>query len=359
MVDIRADGGLCLEQAVLRLNGLERRPDALIVFSGHNEFQTRFGWSRSARHYIEEGPESLLALLELGRASSSTIKLILSTLDRYYGEALAPPRVTRELVDHPICSPKEYAFLREDFDRRLDALAVYCRRIGTLPILIVPGSNDGAFEPSRSILSGSTPADDRKAFAHAFRVARATEVDDPAAAIAAYRRLVDQHPEFAESHYRLARLLARAGGGGEARGHFTLARDLDGLPLRCPSDFRAAIRTVAGRHGAVLIDGPELIARLSPDGILDDRFYHDAQHLNLAGTVVLAQEILEALHRRRAFGWPESVPVPRIELEADGPTLRAGRRKMGQGLPAVGGLLRPYRLCRLRPDGTAGSRGAI
>ncbi len=315
-VDVRADGGLCLEQAVLRLSNLERRPDAIIVFAGHNEFQTRFGWSRNVRHYIEEGPESPLALLELGRASSSTIRLILNTLDRYHGETPTPRRVTRELVDHPLCLPKEYRFLLEDFHRRLDALAVYCRRIGTLPVLIVPGSNDGTFEPSRSVLSGSTPADDRKAFAHAFRIARATEAADPSAAIAAYRRLVGQHPEFAESHYRLARLLARAGDVGEARRHFTLARDLDGLPLRCPGDFRAAVRTVAGRHGAMLIDGPEILARLSPDGILDDRFYHDAQHLNLAGMVVLAQETLEALHRRRAFGWPESVPVPHIELEA-------------------------------------------
>ena len=164
-VDVCASGGVCLEQAVLQLSDLERRPDALIVFSGHNEFQTRYGWSRNVRHYPEEGPESRVALLDLGRSSSLTIYLILQTLDRYYGETPPPPRVTRELVDHPTCTPWEYAFLREDFHRRLDALAAYCRRIGSLPILIVPGSNDGSFEPSRSVLSGSTPTAAREAFA--------------------------------------------------------------------------------------------------------------------------------------------------------------------------------------------------
>jgi hypothetical protein len=315
-VDIRADGGLCLEQAVLRLAKLERRPEALIVFAGHNEFQARYGWSRNVRHYAEEGPESPLALLELGRSASSTISLILATLDRHYGATPAPRRVTRELIDHPICTPKEYAFLLEDFRRRLQALAAYCGRIGALPILIVPGSNDGAFEPSRSVLSGATPAAVREAFARAFRAARAIEADDPEAAIAAYRRLAEQHPEFAEAHYRLARLLARAGAADEARGHFIRARDLDGLPLRCPSDFRDAIRSVADRHDALLIDGPERLARMSPAGVLDDHLFHDAQHVNLAGTVALAQEILEQLHRRRALGWPDSSPVPRIELEA-------------------------------------------
>jgi hypothetical protein len=184
-----------------------------------------------------------------------------------------------------------------------------------LPILIVPGSNDGGFEPNRSVLKGSTPAAERSAFKREFRAARATESTDPAKSIVTYRRLLDRHPEFAESHYRLARLLVGAGATDGARRHFILARDLDGLPLRCPTDFRAAFPAVARRHDAVLIDGPEVLARISPHGILDDHIYHDAQHLNLAGTVALAQEILEALYRRRAFGWPETTPVPRIDLE--------------------------------------------
>lgn len=314
-VDVRADGGLCLEQAVLRLVHLERRPEALIVFAGHNEFQTRFGWSRNVRHYVEEGPESPLALLELGRSASSTIALILQSLDRHYGSTPTPRHITRELVDHPICTPAEHAFLREDYRRRLDALASYCGRIGTLPILIVPPSNDGSFEPSRSVLSGDTPAEARREFARAFLAARAIEADDPGAALAAFRRLAYQHPEFAEAHYRLARSLMRAGARDEAREHFIRARDLDALPLRCPSDFRDAVRAVARRHGALLIDAPERLSGMVPAGILDDRFFHDAQHVNLAGIVALAQDVLEQLHGRRAFGWPDATPVPRIEVE--------------------------------------------
>ncbi len=341
---MRADGGLCLEQAVSRLGDLKHRPDALIVFAGHNEFQTRYGWSRNVRHYVEEGPESPLALLELGRSSSSAIKLILATLDRYYGETPPPHRATRELIDHPTCTPREYAFLREDFRRRLNALAAYCRRIGTLPILIVPGSNDGSFEPSRSVLSGSTPAAERTEFARAFQAARALEAPDPVAAIPAYRRLVEQHPEFAESHYRLALGLARTGAADEARAHFILARDLDGLPLRCPSDFRDAYRTVADRHDGLLIDGPELFARISPAGVSDDHLYHDAQHPNLSGIVVLAQEVLEQLRRRRAFGWPESNARPAHRARGDRPALRDRQGAVRHGLRAVGGLLHPHGL---------------
>ena len=314
-VDVRADGGLCLEQAVLCLLDLERRPDAMIVFAGHNEFQTRFGWSRNVSHYVEEGVKSPLVLLDRARAISSACKLILTALDLHYGEARPPARVTRELVDHPVCSPNEYAFLRDDFRIRLDALTEYCTGIGCLPILIMPGSNDGSFEPNRSVLAGSVPADLRAAFAREFQAARAAESIDAEASISAYRRLVDQHPEFAEAHYRLGGLLAASGAWDESTRHFVLARDLDGLPLRCPSDFLEAYRTVARRHGAMLIDGPEVLSRVSPHGVLDDHLFHDGQHVNLIGTIALANDILVQLKKRRALGWPESTPAPRIEIE--------------------------------------------
>ncbi len=89
---------------------------------------------------------------------------------------------------------------------------------------------------------------------------------------------------------------------------------LDAFPLRCPGDFLKAVRTVAERNDAILIDAPALLSRMVPDGIVDDRLFHDAHHMNLAGYVAVAQEILVQLERRRLFGWPASVPAPRIQL---------------------------------------------
>src|SRR4051794_13195375 len=46
-VEILAEGGLCLEQAINLVYEVRQKPDALLVFAGHNEFQARFGWSRN------------------------------------------------------------------------------------------------------------------------------------------------------------------------------------------------------------------------------------------------------------------------------------------------------------------------
>jgi hypothetical protein len=312
-VDIRAEGGLVLEQALLPLVKLARRPDAIIVFAGHNEFQTRFGWSRNVAHYVEEGPRHPLVLAEFARSISSTCTLIFNSLDRYHGQVRPLPKITRATVDHPICTPSEHEFLRNDFQIRLEALAGYCSQIGCLPIFIVPGSNDGSFEPNRSVLAGSTSVETRAAFERRFRAIRDGEDRDPAVAIRAYRALIDEHPEFAESHYRLGRLLARAGEWDGAGRHFTLARDLDGFPLRCPSDFQDAIRSAARDQHAIMVDAPSVLARVSPHGILDEHLYHDAHHTSLVGLVALANDLLDQLAKRKAFGWPESIPAPRVE----------------------------------------------
>ena len=89
-----ARGGFCLEQALLPLSRLDYKPDAILFFSGHNEFHARYGWSRNVAHYVEEGPESLLGLQELARSITSTTHVIFKNLDRFYGEA--PPAAARQ-----------------------------------------------------------------------------------------------------------------------------------------------------------------------------------------------------------------------------------------------------------------------
>jgi hypothetical protein len=326
-VDVRARGGFCLEQALLPLNGLDYKPDVILLFSGHNEFHARYGWSRNVAHYAEEGPESLLGLQQLARSITATTHVILKNLDRFYGEAPPPPHVSRELVDHPSFTPREYRYLLDEFRRRLNSLADYCNRIGALAILIVPGSNDGAYEPSRSYLASDVSVLARADFAAEFRAARATEAFDPGEAIASYRGLIAQHAEFAESHYRLGKLLAGTGQNREALREFVLARDADGLPVRCPSDFRAIFHSVARRYGTMLVDAPSILAKVSPAGFPDDYLFHDAHHMNLVGTIAVAHDILEQLRARHAFGWPDSAAVPAVALEECAGHFKMDRKK--------------------------------
>ena len=359
-LDIRARGGFCLEQALLPLSGLEYKPDAIVLFSGHNEFHARYGWSRNVAYYAGEGPESLLGLQDLMRSVTGTTHVIFKNLDRFYGEAPPPPGVNRELVDHPCFTQREYRYLLEEFRRRLDSLGAYCKRIGALPIWIVPGSNDGAYEPTRSVLASDASLAERADFAAEFRAARSMEAINQEKAISKYRRLIAVHPEFAESHYRVAKLLAGAGEWRDAEKEFVLARDEDALPVRCQSDFREVFHSMARRYGAMVVDAPSILAKVSPHGILDDYLYHDAHHMNLVGTIAVARDMLGQLKARHAFGWPDSTAVPDTELLEFALT---SKWTAGNGSRCVSGRRRFTRGKRMRgmilPTGSKHSSGTI
>jgi tetratricopeptide (TPR) repeat protein len=322
-LDIWAYGGATLEAMHNKLVSLSYRPDALMVYVGHNEFQGRYTWMRDVNYYhdTDQGERAqpvpgANTTLSLSRFSP-LCQLILEVRELQQVDIKPPRVVTRELVDRPVCTRAEAGELLADFRRRLSAIAAYCESIGTIPIVIIPASNDGGYDPSRSILNADTPKSERRAFAGSVALARAQEVNDRAAAVRTYRELVERHPEFAETHYRLARLLEQVGAWDEARAHYIQARECDALPLRCPEAFRQVFREVAASHPQVLlVDGPRVLEAQSPHGILDDWFFHDAQHPNLRGYAALAEDILNQLASRRAFGWPADRPVPVVDCEA-------------------------------------------
>ncbi len=312
-VTIEAMGGETLEMQHQRLAGLERRPDLLIVYAGHNEFHARFHWER-----VVPAEEPADAIRE-----RPARRLDLTTpLGRMIGEAIArngvdvapPPKVTRHLVDQPVCTRAERAEILADFERRLDAITSYGERIGTLPVLVIPPGNDAGYEPNRSVATGRLTREEVESITREFQAAKAFEDTDPARSLALFRAFLGRQPRFAEAHYRVARLLERSGDYGAAYREYILARDLDGFPQRCPSDFQEAYRRVASRHpGALLIDGQAVLRALSPHGILDDHLFHDGQHPVLISYVALAQAVLDGLRARHAFGWTGDAPAPRID----------------------------------------------
>ncbi len=317
-VNIWATGGATLRQMHNRLAGLTYRPDAIMVYVGHNEFQGRYAWQREPGGYYHDDMPMLFtpATLRTALRFSPTCRLAVETWERNRIDLRPPHYATRELVNQPVTTPEEYAEILGDFRRRLDAIAGYCERIHTIGVFIIPASNDGGFDPSRSVLAPETPRADRVAFAREVTLARGLEATDPDAAMRRLIELVARHPEFAETQYRLGLLLQKAGRWDEAREHFTRAREGDGLPLRCPEGFRRVYREVAAAHPSViLVNGPRALEAASDHGLLDDRMFHDAQHPNLRGYAELAQDLLNQFCARRAFGWPDGVEAPTVRVD--------------------------------------------
>jgi hypothetical protein len=312
--EILAHEGDTLEDQHLALSRLSRRPDAVIVYCGHNEFDRRFPPAREVGHYRDRAAplapwdiDTRLGLI------SPLCALIRKVADRHR-VGIPPTRFDqRPLVDVPAFTEAEFAERRAGFRRRLEAIVCDCERLGAIPVLVVPPGNDADFEPNRSYLEPEARLEEREAFARAFLAVRRREEADPAGCLARYAELLARHPSFAETHFRLARLLERAGRWQEAYAHYVAARDRDGYPIRCPCALQEAYREVAREHDALMIDGQQLFHGAGEHGLLDDRLFHDAMHPSVLGHITLAQGVLRGLHARHAFGWPRDAPTPRLD----------------------------------------------
>lgn len=314
-VTVVAVGGDTLEMQHKRLAQLEHKPDVLIIYCGHNEFHSRFNWERIVAPDDPESAASMLGSAERPRDWSTPLaRMIREAIARNGVEVAPPPKITRQLVDWPVCTSEERAEVLADFARRLEAIVEYCERVKALPILVIPPGNDGGYEPNRSIAVGPLSKDAVDEITREFKAARTAEKGDPARAMALYRAFLERQPKFAEAHYRVAQLLERAGDYEGASREYVLARDLDGFPQRCPTDLQDVYRTVAQRHSAsILIDGQAVLLAISPHGILDDNLFHDAQHPVLIGHIALARAVLDGMRIRHALDWPASTSTPNID----------------------------------------------
>ena len=329
-VENQATPGLSLQAMHTKLAHIKRRPELVILYAGHNEFQSRFDWAHGVFHYADETPPAAETLQSLARRVSPMLRLMGETAQKLRVSTPPPRNVTRQLVDVPVYTPEQYADRLKEFRTRLGAIVSYLEWIGAQVVLVIPPCNDAGFEPNRSFLSSNTPRAEREAFASEFLAARRDETENPAQAEKVYRRLLERQPRFAESHFRLARLLEQAGNWDEAFRHYVAARDLDGLPMRLPSDFQQAYKDVAARHPrAILIDGPMEFHAAADHGLIYDVFFADGIHPSLNGYTVLAQAILTKLRQQQVFGWSAEAPLPVVtpldcakRFQMDGPKWR-------------------------------------
>lgn len=310
-VELITEGGIPLEVAHQGLASIRRKPDAVFVYSGHNEFQARFQWARAAAEWSDHP----LGRWARGLASlSPVVRTIRETLDKAGLNVMPTKDDRRALIDVPTCSQAEYDALVDDFTRRLEAIASDCDRVGAIPIFFVPAANDAGFEPTRSVLDRSATPQQREALTADFQNARKAESNDPDRAEELYRGIVARHPEFAEAHFRLGQRLEAKRQFEQANREYALARDLDGMPLRCPSPFQDAYRRVAARHPrCILIESADVLRSLTQRSVLDDTLFHDAHHPTFRGYVALAQAALDSIARRGDLGWPKDRPAPRID----------------------------------------------
>jgi hypothetical protein len=291
--------GASLDDMHEALRSLERRPDLLLIYAGHNEFTALYEEERGVDELAAEGDRFWgLPLGLVRRTPFGRLILFVVSRNRLDGP---PPAISRHrVIDPPQASPEEIDAVRAAWSRRLEAILSWCDRIECRALVVLAPSNEADLEPSRSTLPDGVSAVDRAWVESAMSTARAS---GPAAAAKVHRSILKQYPGFAEAHYRLGRYLLDSGDIAGANREFIAARDSDGLITRCRTDFLDEARTAVARHpSALLVDGPAVLRAASPRGVVGDDTIIDMHHPSLFGMTELARACLDQIVRTGALG---------------------------------------------------------
>jgi tetratricopeptide (TPR) repeat protein len=121
-------------------------------------------------------------------------------------------------------------------------------------------------------------------------------------------------------HYRAGQTACQNGDYGQARAHFTQAKETDLLRFRAPEALNGIVEDLCARYPqAYLVDSRQALEERAPHGLLGDELFVDHVHPNLKGYAVISEAFYAAI---RASG---ILPAPQQEmtdeaLERDMPT---------------------------------------
>ncbi|NJD20789.1 MAG: tetratricopeptide repeat protein, partial [Gemmatimonadetes bacterium] len=293
---------------------IAQRPDAVLIYAGHNEYYGVFGVGSSAS--LAHSPVAVRAYLWLVRWRS--MQLLRAALTRMRmslsGSGQDAPRTLMERMAKdrsiPYRSALHEAGVRQWRGNLRSLLAKY--RDAEVPVFIATvASNERDIPP---FVGAPDDPEGRSALEEEVRRAHAALAGgDTASAARALRDAVQRFPAIADAHYALARLLDRSGRYDLARASYLAAKDRDRLPFRAPEAMNDVIREEAGRAEATVVDVQRRFADASPDGIIGRNLILEHVHPNITGQFLIADAFYEALLASGILG---HVPRPVSAEEA-------------------------------------------
>lgn len=268
---------------------LAQRPDAVLIYTGHNEYYGAFG-AASAGALGRSRPlvRTYLALRRL-----RTVQLLGNLLGAGAatlggapgaGDAEAPRTVMQLMAGDqlvPLGSAKYAQGLAQFRGNLADLLARY--QAAGVPVFVgTVASNERDQPPFVSL--PAAPGD-----------------------------------TSAADHFARARAADARGDTAAARAHYRAAKEHDALRFRAPEAVNAILREEAARHGATVVETERAIARASPLGVPGRTLILEHLHPNLDGYFLVADAFYEALRARglpASYAPPNGAPVPAAAARA-------------------------------------------
>jgi len=270
---------------------LQYQPDLVVIYLGHNEFFGTYGVASvgraGARPWLLQATRWLHSLAIVQGLESL----------RHRGDSTEGRTFMEQMMGQTYIGPNDP--LRKAaanlLNRNLDQMIRRCRDRGAQVLICVPPSNERDLAPIGLDRLDHTPSAAQQEIAALLSTAETSTHSSPSNAIDELQRILELAPNHARAHYLLGQALTAQGMHKEALEQYTLARDLDSMPWRAPSQSINAILKSAREGNALICDLPKVFRAHSPVEAIGWELMDDHVHPTLRGQALIAEAIVESL----------------------------------------------------------------
>jgi len=254
---------------------LEQKPDAILIYSGHNEFYGALGPAS-----VESvGGSYWLAKTYLAAQKFKTVILLRNTIGDIKG-LLAKMMGTQSDV----------------------SASMMARIVGNKEILYQSPIFQAGISQFRNNLTAIIEKA-QKANCHVVLSELVSNIHDNAPFVS----LANKDLPSADEVFRMARSLEAEGKYDSARAAYYRAKDLDALRFRAPEALNAVVHELAEQYELPVVPMKSYFESVSPHGLIGNNLMHEHLHPKKQGYFLMADAFFETLKENKflANTWPE------------------------------------------------------
>jgi len=190
-----------------------------------------------------------------------------------------------------------------------------CQARGARVLICVPPSNERDLAPIGIDKLDHLSTDNQRAIGALLATAADSMRSSPSNASSELKKALEIDPLHAHAHYLLGQAFTQQHRQVEALEQYSLARDLDSMPWRAPSQSVDAILRAAQESKVAICDLPKAFRANSPGAAIGWELMDDHVHPTLRGQALIAETIVDSLtnfdgnlrmtseSRARILGW--------------------------------------------------------
>jgi len=288
-------------------------PDAVIVWSGNNEFLEDQRFKSSKFQGFVDAVAKNIRIVQLVKNALPKQKLDGNQIEVAGSFWKKAQQQSLELCSDPALALK----VRQVYEQSMVEITTEAAQNKIKVLLFTVPVNLRDWQPNVSYCSLKNQ--DSISWAKSYNMGRnALNNNEIKTANTYFKDAISKEPLHAMTHFLLARCFEMENDTVPALLHYVLAKDLDYNPFRAISDFNESIRKIAANdQNVALFDAEKLFQKYGRRGIPGFDLFLDYVHPTRNGNLILASKLGELISQKSLPGLGNS------EIKVDTETLRS------------------------------------